>query len=732
MRLKYAFTTLCMIISLSSIAQTWNNFNNFSVQKSSDGRNRLLPSSGSGNVPIYFWDKDTTQSRLDLKQVKLPVTLDTLSNVNSLYFDGYVASLTDTLHHQAEGFLSTLPDGRIINIFRRADPIGEVSLSGGVYKRISSDGGITWGATTLVYKSSYDDRNIAGGITDDGRLVIFFRRANVPNSESIDRGFIYSTDNTYNNYSTYQIITPTKPTGGAPFGRMIKNGDGKYLMAIYSSGWCEIFESTNGTSWTNKVLAWDYTSGEIITTTEPSIEYVGDNKLIAIVRTEDISKTYLQLTSSNNGSTWTKLGYTNHNNGNWSVSPLIYYDPIKQVVISMASERKATSMTTDKLRIYSNTVASIFSNPTGYVLKKEYLRPLADSRAGLYGYPSITKRLDSNYLVVFTDRYTKVSDNVVTANQRAFLYQFTIKHTNLYFGQNIPSDYSTTNYLFNPNNGKYEPNVSQVISINPLNLTNTYSDNMEVNKISGNNINLYGTKTTVNLITNGRVDAQGIELGRGGSVLTNSAPIKFKPASSALNNVPEAGAMEVDGVDRIYYTGVPGVRNRLAYTTDNTFVGNGFTNGGASTAAAINFNTVLNTSSGFAGGASTNPPLSLTGIGGTLSSINIGNQGSQTFIWTGAEDSFWFRRMAAGGAFGSWFQAASRTYVDASNTLKQNITVTNNSLTTAQTSSTLNSSYPTASVGDQVMAPNVGTGMLYIKVSTTSGGQWRAFSGSSI
>jgi len=56
----------------------------------------------------------------------------------------------------------------------------------------------------------------------------------------------------------------------------------------------------------------------------------------------------------------------------------------------------------------------------------------------------------------------------------------------------------------------------------------------------------------------------------------------------------------------------------------------------------------------------------------------------------------------------------------------------NTSMTTTQTSSTLNTAYPNASVSTQVTAPNVGTGMKYEKVNTTSGGTWIAWSTTTI
>lgn len=64
--------------------------------------------------------------------------------------------------------------------------------------------------------------------------------------------------------------------------------------------------------------------------------------------------------------------------------------------------------------------------------------------------------------------------------------------------------------------------------------------------------------------------------------------------------------------------------------------------------------------------------------------------------------------------------------------LKDNLPIINTSITTTQTSSSLNTAYPTAVVGQQVTAPNVGTGMKYEKINTTGGGTWIAWAATTI
>jgi len=57
---------------------------------------------------------------------------------------------------------------------------------------------------------------------------------------------------------------------------------------------------------------------------------------------------------------------------------------------------------------------------------------------------------------------------------------------------------------------------------------------------------------------------------------------------------------------------------------------------------------------------------------------------------------------------------------------------TNIGATTTQTSATLNTAYPGAVVGTMISMPNVGTGMMYVKKTASSGGEWAAWSTTNI
>src|SRR5665648_240696 len=88
--------------------------------------------------------------------------------------------------HTSEGFLAPLDNGRILLIFR-LDPGIEgdhVGTNGYIAKIFYDPEKDQWGKVETVYNShQYDDRNIHGGVTKDGRIIAFFRKYDGSNTE---------------------------------------------------------------------------------------------------------------------------------------------------------------------------------------------------------------------------------------------------------------------------------------------------------------------------------------------------------------------------------------------------------------------------------------------------------------------------------------------------------------------------------------------------------------------
>lgn len=466
-------------------------------------------------VPLIVNDasvKDSTTWSSAKISSKIPYVIDTLTNKNALTFDGYKMIASDA-PHQAEGFTITAPNGDLIHPYSRSTTTGHIGNANDIYLIRSTDNGKTWQAPEFVYSSAYGDMNVGGGITDDGKLVIWFDRVDWPAGTLIDAGYIYSTNSSFTTWSSYTPKATITP-GSGPYGPMVKAGDGKYLQVLYNIYTAEIFESTDGMSWASKgSLMFDNTSfGNSRKTSEVGIVAItGTNNLIAHVRDDGTTKRTIQYTSTDNGNTWNYVGATNLG-ALTSASPWLYYDSTRQILITFGTRRLSTTARPTQfqgLGIYSNTVAEVFSNPTAYTIQKEYIRPIPSFQT-FYGYPSITKRNDGNYLVVFTESYIPISEReaLYLSNERAYLYQFTIKYSPYNYNQQIPSEYGVDNYVFNPFNNRYEPSPStDALASTPLDKNAVRASITEVPNIQTNGIDNYGYYTGYDLGRLGNNDA---------------------------------------------------------------------------------------------------------------------------------------------------------------------------------------------------------------------------------
>jgi len=367
-------------------------------------------------------------------------------------FSGWIPSLL-TKYYIAEGVILNIGGDTLFNVVRIDSNNLHVEDTGGaLIQRYSYDKGMTWTNYTTTYNSPYDDRNVIGGMTTNGRIILIFRRYRSANTNDIGR--IYS-DNKGASWSSYSPIS-TSIANAQTFGPIIKTGDGKYNCIIDGTADIQIYESTNGDAWSYKSTISTRTGID-----ETAIAYIGNNKMIAISRDESIpDSTYFMHRSTDNGNTWNYLGRTKMNNNLLGIShsaPCIVWDSIRGNIIAMSTTRKLNSFspTEDSLHIYIQSSDSAFSNEW-----KEQLchhRPFPNLTI-FYGYPTITRLESGNFIGLITDLSYKHSTNLYTyipGDGFANLYQFDInyKTSNNIFAFNrysLPVVYNkiTNNYDF--------------------------------------------------------------------------------------------------------------------------------------------------------------------------------------------------------------------------------------------------------------------------------------------
>ena len=327
--------------------------------------------------------------------------------------------------HNSEGFLVPLDDGTLRLIFR-VDPgtKGDHVGTDGYIAQVSYDPRRdTWGEATPVYNHpQYDDRNIHGGITRAGRIVVFFRRFDGRTTDGVY--FITSDDKgrTWSDPQTYD-----KTGGMVGTGQMFFNPDlGKYSIMYRTDNRNEILFSDNGSSWNESALVANDPKTDL---TEIAGAWAGNNQIVALIR--DDQRKYghplLQVASRDNGRTWTPPAPTNiPPKQHWGAAPQLIYDQKRDLLIALNSDRYSRPNEQNSLFIYTARPADVIGNPQGWVLQHELKRPWAalgfegnrPLNQNFYGYPTIAPINENEYLVVFTERA------VMQGTEQADLYYF--------------------------------------------------------------------------------------------------------------------------------------------------------------------------------------------------------------------------------------------------------------------------------------------------------------------
>lgn len=330
--------------------------------------------------------------------------------------------------HTAEGFLVTLSTGRIVHIFR-LDPGQEghhVGNAGRIVRRYTDDGGLTWSQNYTIYNSQYDDRNVAGGLVQNDRIVVFFRRYEAVTVQTIDLLFMYSDDGGDSWSDTVKINT----VAHGPGPHQLIEVPGKGFMAIfYDSYYVEIRYSQDGTRWDEIDYRWDYRANYSHNITECSFAYVGNGRIVGLTRDNNYawgSHPY-QFSTTDYGTEWSNPMKTNLADSFFCAAPLVFYDNMHNDLWTIVTDRRSHcgpqyQNKDSEIWIYRNNPDEVIDNPMNYKLFTKRLRPQPNFYR-LYGYPIFTKKLDGNYLVIFTESSRKVN-----YKEQADFWQFEIKY----------------------------------------------------------------------------------------------------------------------------------------------------------------------------------------------------------------------------------------------------------------------------------------------------------------
>jgi len=361
---------------------------------------RFAGSGGTTTVRVFF--EGNTASRLTLPTSKeildtIYVTKSQATYVETDWFTPY-----DTTTYDFLGFMDKLSDGTIIHIYRLGT--SHCSDNGKIVMRKSTTFGKTWSSPITIYDSSYDDRNIGGGVTENGTIVVAFARYDYNSGTMVDWGWIRSTDGG-NTWSSYQTFPSADLSFFSVHGPLIEIPEqNKIGITLYES---------NPSGGAGKVkIAWSSDDGQTFTiqevannnykTTEPACVYLGDGKLIMLF-TDYENCRVMQTVSSDYGNTWSTPVQTNIPQPpyNWQAGIWLHRQNDKLIAIW----RHGTNADVYPIAPFYISIAKIdevFTDPT----KWYGFRELGTSYAG---YGSIVE-LNDGTLLLTASKYISTSE----------------------------------------------------------------------------------------------------------------------------------------------------------------------------------------------------------------------------------------------------------------------------------------------------------------------------------
>jgi len=245
----------------------------------------------------------------------LTISVPVIANTIQGGLVGTAPPVIDNGKWNAYGITCVLPSGKLAIVYREGISHASVGDVGIIRIRTSIDSGNTWSeAITIQSDDTYDLRNVTGGVSPDGRLVVAIIRYD-PGATSysgfIDARYIYSEDEG-ETWSDPAILS--EPEGASNWydfhGAMIAIGDGLVLLPAYGDDGTNYSEyvlrsSDGGKTWdepvtvaTSTTLQWD----------EASHVYLGNGTIVGLCRIHN-DTTLRQVLSYDNGLTWTDQGY---------------------------------------------------------------------------------------------------------------------------------------------------------------------------------------------------------------------------------------------------------------------------------------------------------------------------------------------------------------------------------------------------------------------------------------
>lgn len=296
-----------------------------------------------------------------------------------------------TSTYDAFPLLVQTPDNNVELYYRQGE--SHAGSDGVIVTRSSADGGATFtNADTLLFKRGVDIRNVSGGVTATGRIILFVLDFNISTKKGIDQGYVYS-DNDGKTWSAYQTIPTNNHSFYSPYGKLTAIANGKIMQSWYGNGDSTnystyvITSDDNGKTWSSPISV---ASSKTIQYCEASYAYLNNNVIIGLVR-NGAGGVFHQVMSSDNGLTWSDKGAVTFDTGlmvSPSLSTYIGANGQKYVVAYYANRESKN------LYAVIGSSSGLKSGVSGWIPSS--LTIIGSNNTADFGYPSVINPCETN------------------------------------------------------------------------------------------------------------------------------------------------------------------------------------------------------------------------------------------------------------------------------------------------------------------------------------------------
>lgn len=306
--------------------------------------------------------------------------------------------------------------GTLVVAYARGAAHTQVDTTRGIYVQRSTDDGRTWGDPIEVVNEGSTDQSTYGmGLDNAGRLLLWCR-----NSGGFTHDLYRSTDD---GLTWALLVTPSFAVDPVLIGPPVALGSNKLIACYHAASesgesgrkWGVVRSADDGATWTQEQFGDE--ASDTAFPVEGRIARHGDGRLIMICRQMTDGEPLHQLTSDDDGATWTAVADTNIEDCYGSPVGMTIYEDVLSLWYFDRDRAVLRARHTLFDDVYDDPLAWLDSTPIGYGFPANYLdggyvHAVADGSRAYIVYYAGVPRYPNIYVVAADWNPRAISSNV--------------------------------------------------------------------------------------------------------------------------------------------------------------------------------------------------------------------------------------------------------------------------------------------------------------------------------